>query len=273
MVELFAILIVIASISLLRDLLGWKRSSLTKVETCPHCQSEGQAANSNATYCSACGLSLHAHPKNLKKTTFFIPRLTLEMRLVVELFAKITKSDGVVTKNEIQVVDRLLKSTYHPSKDQLNELRRLFNEAKKTPMGYEALLHKLDQVLSPSEAKRLALIEQLFQIGLADHPLDERQQAVIAFATTALHVSIPYQTLRRRFISDISEHYVVLGCSEQDSIETIKKNYRRLIKENHPDQFAHRPDASDIIQLANQKIKEIHDAYESITKAKRASQV
>jgi curved DNA-binding protein CbpA len=60
--------------------------------------------------------------------------------------------------------------------------------------------------------------------------------------------------------------YEVLGVSENASDEDIKKAYRKLAKQYHPDNYIDNP----LKDLADEKMKEINDAYDTIQK-ERAS--
>lgn len=56
--------------------------------------------------------------------------------------------------------------------------------------------------------------------------------------------------------------YKVLGVSRDADEETIKKAYRELVKKYHPDKYVNTPMA----EVANEKMKEINEAYDMITK-------
>lgn len=55
--------------------------------------------------------------------------------------------------------------------------------------------------------------------------------------------------------------YEVLGVSENDDDETIKRAYRKLVKKYHPDRYINNPLAS----IASEKIKQINEAYDTIS--------
>jgi hypothetical protein len=61
--------------------------------------------------------------------------------------------------------------------------------------------------------------------------------------------------------------YKVLGVSENASQEEIRKAYLALVKKYHPDRYADGP----MKDLANEKLKEINQAYELLTKKKETS--
>lgn len=56
--------------------------------------------------------------------------------------------------------------------------------------------------------------------------------------------------------------YKVLGVSRDADEETIKKAYRALVKKYHPDRYVNTPMA----EVASEKMKEINQAYDMITK-------
>lgn len=58
--------------------------------------------------------------------------------------------------------------------------------------------------------------------------------------------------------------YKVLGVNRGDDEETIKKAYRNLVKKYHPDRYVNTPMAD----MANEKLKEINEAYDMITNKK-----
>ena len=56
--------------------------------------------------------------------------------------------------------------------------------------------------------------------------------------------------------------YSVLGVSQNASDEEVKKAYRELARKFHPDNYQNNP----LADLAEEKMKEINEAYDTITK-------
>ncbi len=69
--------------------------------------------------------------------------------------------------------------------------------------------------------------------------------------------------------SSMDKYYEVLESSPSDSLEIIKKNYRRLMKEYHYDSIASKGLPADMIKFAEEKTKEVNEAYEAIKKSKK----
>lgn len=61
--------------------------------------------------------------------------------------------------------------------------------------------------------------------------------------------------------------YKVLGVKENATQEEIRKAYLSLVKKYHPDKYTD----SDLKELANEKLKEVNEAYDILTKKRGTS--
>ncbi|WP_294963504.1 DnaJ domain-containing protein [Sulfurimonas sp.] len=71
-------------------------------------------------------------------------------------------------------------------------------------------------------------------------------------------------------ISDLDRYYEILESSKNDQFDTIKKNYRRLIKEYHYDSIASKGLPEDMLKYSEEKTKELNEAYGAIKKLNRS---
>jgi len=68
--------------------------------------------------------------------------------------------------------------------------------------------------------------------------------------------------------SDLLEHYKTLESQPTDSMDVIKKNYRRLIKEYHYDSIASKDLPVDMLRFAQEKTQSLNEAYNAIKEYK-----
>lgn len=66
------------------------------------------------------------------------------------------------------------------------------------------------------------------------------------------------------YTEDLTKYYKILGVSKGASKEEIKKAYRELVKQNHPDKFSNASESEK--QYHENKLKEINEAYEKLIK-------
>ena len=76
--------------------------------------------------------------------------------------------------------------------------------------------------------------------------------------------SSSYQRTTNTYTTDKSKYYTILGLSKNASQDEIKKAYHKLAKEHHPDKFVNSSDSEK--KYHENKMKEINDAYENLTK-------
>jgi len=66
----------------------------------------------------------------------------------------------------------------------------------------------------------------------------------------------------RGSVNEKSEAYAVLGVTPQDSKADIKKAYRRLMSQHHPDKLVSKGLPEEMIKVATEKSQKIRDAYD-----------
>ena len=83
-----------------------------------------------------------------------------------------------------------------------------------------------------------------------------------------LLLGYPDHRLRQSESQSIDEAYRVLGVAASASDDDVKKAYRRLMNQHHPDKLVARGLPQSMIGIAEQKTHEVRAAYEKI-KAQR----
>jgi DnaJ like chaperone protein len=78
--------------------------------------------------------------------------------------------------------------------------------------------------------------------------------------------SSEYRFFRARFVRDSGNPYDVLRLSPEATNEEIKRQYRRLIADNHPDKLMGRGVPPEFVDIATRKLAAINAAYDTIAK-------
>ena len=178
---------------------------------------------------------------------------------VIALSAKMAKADGVVTDDEIEVFEKLFR--VHP--DEAGNVRRVFDMARRDTAGYQTYARQIARLFAGNPALLEDILDGLFEIAKADgvlHPgeleLLERVAEIFGFAPNE------FRRIRAsHFAPDAADPYVVLGVAYDASDDEIRRTYRRLVRENHPDSLIGRGVPAEFVRLATDKLAAINGAY------------
>ncbi len=227
---------------------------------CPRC---GHTISpSSGGKCTVCGASLSGQPLNSSFDRQFLFYVSL-----AALAAKMAKADGVVTEDEIRAFDNFLRLELKLPSNERKIVARLFNEAKKSPHDASSIAYQFRELLGYQPDVFQMLIHLLFRIAMADgrfHPAEERY--IKEVANTLGLTPEAYEQIRALFVKDTESAYRILGLSSQASDEEIRKAYKKLVMEFHPDKLIAKGVPEDFIKIANEKMAEINLAYDQISK-------
>ena len=90
-------------------------------------------------------------------------------------------------------------------------------------------------------------------------------EQLIHFVTGAAGGHAPGQS-----VQPIGEAYKVLGVPQSASDAEVKKAYRRLTNQHHPDKLVAKGMPEEMVKLANEKTQEIRRAWERIRDHRKA---
>jgi len=183
---------------------------------------------------------------------------------VIALGAKMAKADGVVTRDEVSAFKEVFKV---PPGEEAN-VARIFNLAKQDVAGYEAYAGQLATMFADNRELLHDVLAGLFHIAAADGVLHPAEDAYLREVARRFGFSeAEYKYTRARFLPDDRRSpFDVLGVSPDIANDALKKHYRRLVAENHPDKAIARGVPEEFVAIANEKLAAINEAYEEIRK-------
>ena len=185
---------------------------------------------------------------------------------LVSLSAKLAKSDGVALRIEAEAFERL----HEIVPDERDNIRRIFDLAAKDVTGFDAYAGEVARLLRQDRELLHDVLEGLFHIAVADnilHPEEERhlQRAAEAFGISRQE----YRAVRGLFVHDPDDPYTLLGLPRDVDDATLKAQFKRLVREHHPDLLLARGAPAEFVKLATSKLAAINEAYERIRRERR----
>ena len=199
---------------------------------------------------------------------------------VVVLGAKMAKADGQVTPDEITAFQRVFKVP--PS--EIGNVRRLFNQAKKDPTGFEPYAKQVADLFADSPEVLEELLWCLAEIAKADHKIHPHELRFLEIVADIFHIDAAgfaritelnnfdsgdnrksgYSNQRAQQQPASDADYRVLGVNPGDDFATIKAAHRKLVQSHHPDRLIAQGLPQEFIDLANDKLGQINAAFDRI---------
>src|SRR5262245_19759659 len=191
---------------------------------------------------------------------------------MIALSAKMAKADGVVTQDEIHAFQEIFSI---PPKETRN-VARLYDLAKADVAGYDAYAARMAGLCGTGKANCGILediLDGLFHIAKADGVMHEREGMFLRHIAEIFKIDeAHYQRILARHLDlGDADPYMVLGIDREAPFEEVRKHYRRLVANNHPDRLMARGLPQEFIAIATTRLAAINAAYELIERGLRAA--
>lgn len=205
-----------------------------------------------------------------------------ELGLFIALVAKVAKADGRVQELEAQLIGMMFDdiSKIFPDQERTrNILKEIFNEAKTRDDDTIEIAQALNRVLGRSRLKRRQYIEFLIQLAFIDNGIGSDEDKVLRKIVKELNItSDEYESILNKFENNLKnkqqsmstqEAYEILGVNESDDMSSIKKAYRKLVHQYHPDIIKSQNKDASYMEDATAKTQELNQAYSIIKDARK----
>ena len=199
----------------------------------------------------------------------------------------IAKADGIVSKQEIAAAEHVM------SQLGLDEIKRreaikAFDEGKSSTFD---LILSLESLIKHC-IRKPSLIQMFLEIQIlaatADGKVSEPEMQILYQIGSAFRISGPHidrlvemviaqqsfhqgggsGSARNQSGPTLSQAYKVLGIDQDASQSEVKKTYRKLMSQHHPDKLVAKGMPEEMIKVATEKSQEIQAAYEMIKREK-----
>ncbi|MBD2857592.1 co-chaperone DjlA [Spongiibacter sp. KMU-158] len=200
----------------------------------------------------------------------------------------IAKADGRVCEDEVAQAEAII-AKLGLQNERRQQAINLFKEGSAADFTLEPEMSRFLQRCGRQVLMRQMLLEALLSISLADGKLDPAETDILG--KVAHYLGVPERDFQRLLQmataqqhfhgqgsggqrapcrNALQEAYQALGVSESISAPELKKAYRKLMSQHHPDKLIAKGVPEDMIKIATEKAQEIQAAYDLIQKHRKA---
>ncbi len=208
---------------------------------------------------------------------------------------KLAKADGRVSEEEIVRVRRIMQRM-NLSEQQKKQAIKLFNQGKQAGFDIRPAVAEFARLAARSFSLKQMFVEMLLDAAAADGQIKPQEWQVLLMVAELLGIPRPifimlaqmrgfaYQSAGGSAGQGRSYHYQqgghggfrpqppredpyrVLGVSREDSRATIRKAYKKLMSQHHPDKLMSKGLPPEMVEIAKEKTQKITAAWEQIEK-------
>ena len=184
------------------------------------------------------------------------------------MLAKICKADGQVTQKEIQTVEAFMVRDLQLDANGQETAKRIFRHAVKSSDSFDAFALQFYSVFRTQPNIIELMMDVFFRVAAADGSLSPGEEVMMESAARIFKFPRgEYEQLKSKYFKGSSNrYYAVLKCDETASNGEIKRKYRALVNEYHPDKIESKGLPEEFVKFAKDKFLEIQEAYDAIRK-------
>jgi len=193
----------------------------------------------------------------------------------------INKADGRVTKAEIAAAEELMRRLQLNEEERQRAIR-LFQQGKQADFDLEATLREFARYSMMRHELRIMFIELLLEAAMADGTLSQAEESILQRACVELHIPVNVYAAIRRARADggrtasghyqaapsqgqlLQQAYAELGLQAGASAQEVKRAYRKLVSQYHPDKLVSQGLPDEMMEMSKKRVREINAAYDRI---------
>jgi len=203
--------------------------------------------------------------------------------VIVALLSKIAKIDGRISQEEASYLSHVfeLLSEKRDNKSQAKDIyKEISKQERDTVSNIDEFCDKLSHISIPKDFK-IEAVRIFVELAFVDGVYDKKEENIIVKIVHNIDLDFSiYQNIKNEFEPQstnqgnnntivnltLDECYDVLKSKKSDDMTTIKKNYRKLVKQYHYDSMASKDLPEEMLKFAEEKTKTINASYEKIKK-------
>jgi DnaJ like chaperone protein len=189
--------------------------------------------------------------------TFFVAAFSM--------LAKMVQADGRISDEELTTIDNFMRTDLRLSPDSYRVAENIFKTALNSPGSFEQFARQFYQHFQFYPQMLDLMLDILFRVAQSDGTLAPAEEALILLAIKIFGFNTTqYNQIKSRYIDDLGRYYAILKCDPKSTNQEIKQQYRKMVQTYHPDKIAAKGLPKEFTKFANDKFREIQEAYEMV---------
>jgi len=207
---------------------------------------------------------------------------------------RLAKIDGIITKSEIQKCEAIMNHMQLDSQRR-KEAIRLFNLGKSDNTSIDLYLRKFTKISLGAFSVKQVFLEMLIEVASAENKINQAEMNFMYSVAQKIKFPRPifdtlirmrgfnvngqstgksqYRQQQSNYRSSSQQQwqratttspYQILGVQKTDSKVVIRKAYKKLMSQHHPDKLIAKGLPPDMIEIAKTKTQTIQAAWEEV---------
>ena len=200
------------------------------------------------------------------------------------IMGHLAKADGRVSPSEIAVAKNIM-AQMQLSKEQRKTAIELFDAGKKPSFPLDEAVAQLRAECHHRTTLLQMFLEIQVQAALADGRVHASEQTVLNRVAVQLGFPATYIEEVLRFVRgtahesagrakqrglSVQDAYDIIGVKRSAADADVKKAYRRLMSQHHPDKLVAKGLPDEMMKMATEKTQHIQKAYDRIKESRAA---
>jgi DnaJ like chaperone protein len=183
------------------------------------------------------------------------------------MLAKLSQADGRVSQEEVTSIEKFMVFDLNLNRESQTVAMNIFQAATASPGTFQDFAAQFYERFRFQPQLLDVMFDILLRVSIADGALSGVEEQLILSAKSIFNISdSQYIAIKSRYIKDDDKYYTILGITRNDTNEVIRTRYRKLVKEYHPDMIASKGLPEEFTELAEDKFREIQEAYDGVRK-------
>lgn len=219
-----------------------------------------------------------ASPENIQriKDSFFDTTFLLS--------GYIAKSDGLVSQHEIDHTEQVFNQM-GLNAQQRQRAKECFRRGSGSDFSLEETVSSFVETCGRQRQLQQTLLVFLISLAMADQKMEPAEHDALVRIATLLGMPVAQLEQLLKMVqaqehfhgqggyaaqpgTSLEDAYTALGVSSDVSDKDLKRAYRKLMSQNHPDKLIAQGVPEDMIKLATERSQEIQAAYEMVKKSR-----